>query len=1172
MKYIKESSNEKKESGLKSFLSNHFNIKNRLYNITIMLLLFSCISVSAQTELSLQEFKLPPESSKVHTWWHWMNNGITKDGITKDLESMKKQGVVQATILNVGLPIVNPVEVPDIMFGTPEWYEMFNWALTEAKRVGISIGIHNCDGWSTSGGPWLTAEESMKLYTWSKTTIKGGKEVSVQLALPPNSRNYYRDYAVVAIPLNEKENSFQTAKAKITINKKVDANAISDGNPFSSVVLKAGDVINIELKSKIEISQVKFQSLILDSYKSYFWGNLNKIGGKFILYSSNDNVNFQKVSNVEFRGVSETKSVSIPKTSAQFFKLECLEVTKKYPLSELELLANNETSSYKPVIPNLLQKTGTIGLANNDDFALMRKNISSTVNEQSVIDLTEKLDKNGLLKWKAPKGNWKVIRFGYTTTGAQNGPSTKFGKGFEVDKMDTIALNKHFNSFGKKLKQEANKITDNTFKFLLIDSWEAGLQNWTKNFPEEFKNRRGYDIIPWIPVLCGEVVGNTQLSEGFLFDFQLTISDLIGDNYYKHFRDLCHRDDLEMHAEVIYGERGMYPSIDVLKTNNYPDLVMSEFWGMDFASENRVYQAKEKPRPRLPLFKGFEGNKQVIASEAYTSLAHYSDSPIELKAWGDEAFCSGVNQMILHSYVHQPTDDKPGVTLWKFGASFNRNNPWWNLSNDWMEYQSRIQYVLQKGEPVVDVVYYIGDQLPQSNYKSISKKMPYGYTAFPCSFDMLVNQAKAIDGKLSFGGSQRYAFLALPEKTNMQLSTLKQIAKLVKDGVVVYGPKPEALLSLTDIKHHSEEFKTIADELWGKSNSSIIDKKYGKGKVVWGKPVNELLKELNVVPSFTTNVAEAKEIMFTHKKVGNDDVYFLFNQQNKALSRELLFRTNNKVPEIWDAVDGTTVKPAIYSVEEAQLRIPVSLQPLQSLIFIIRGDKPEKHIAKVHSGSKQIFPLIEKTEAQFTIPTTTLIENNFEFVSQQNNDYIFTDANGKVIKKSLEAPTVFTIDDFNGTIDFEPVYDEKIPSVGIKNLKSLTESDNPSIKYFGGKATYTINFKAPKKAKKNKEDLYLNLGDVDAVAEVVLNGKHLGYYWVPNSKIAIPNLIQSNNVLEITVATVVRNRFIGDFIEYGEVKNLFTTTTVDKYFDKDKPLKPSGLIGPIQLIQYKKEN
>ncbi len=1129
----------------------------KLNFLPIIFLLAISTLAKAQEHINSVDFQSPPQSSRVHTWWHWMNNGITIEGITKDLESMQQQGVVQATILNVGLPIVKVVDVPDVNFGTPEWYEMFHWALTEANRVGISIGVHNCDGWSTSGGPWVSADESMKRFVWSKTTIQGGKELNILLPEPPNSHDYYRDYAVVAFPVYETENSFQSAKSKITINKGADAKEISDGNPYSSVIVNVGDVIDIELKSTISINKVSFYSFILDSFKSWLWGDPDQIGGRFILYASKNNVNFQKVSDLDFRGISETKSIAIPKTEARYFRLECLESTNNYPLSELELLRSNENPTYNPVIPKLLEKTGATNLTQDTDFDLMHNNISSKISEEDVIDLSDKMDSDGLLNWTAPGGNWKIIRFGYTTTERQNNPSTEFGRGYEVDKMDSTALNHHFNGFGKKLVQKAGEFTGNTFKFLLIDSWEAGFQNWTKSFPVEFENRRGYNIIPWIPVLCGEVIEDTKMSEGFLFDFQQTISDLIGDNYYKHFSDLCHRNDLEMHAEVIYGERGMYPAIDVLKANNYPDMVMSEFWAMDFQSENRNYQASEKPRSRLPLFTGFEGKQQIIASEAYTGLAHYSESPFELKPWGDEAFCSGVNQMILHSYVHQSVEDKPGVTLWKFGASFNRNNPWWEFSKDWLEYQSRIQYVLQKGEPAVDVVYYVGDQLPQSFYKSVNDLMPYGYVAYPCNFEMLLNQAKVVDGKLSFGGSQKYAFLALPDKTNMQLATLKQIAKLVKEGLVIYGPKPEKLLSLNDIKFNSDEFNRLADELWG------------KGKVVWGKPINELLEELEVVPGFNTNISDPKEIMFIHKKVGRDDVFFVFNQQNRSLNRELLFRTTNKSPEIWNAEDGRIIKPAVFSQEGEQIRIPVSLEARQSLMFVFRETPGVgKHINQVYMGEKQIFPLADISDTLFTLPKATLVNDDIVIKSEQTNDYTFLSNRGDTIRRFLIKPDVFEIKNFKGSMDFLPIYDEVLESIDISVLKSLTEFDNPSIKYFAGKVKYTIEFVAPKGMAKNSSDVYLNLGKLDAAAEVNLNGKHLVYNWIPGAKIPVSGLIEKKNTLEITVATVCRNRFIGDYIQHGEVRTLWTTTTVDKFFDKDKALKPSGLMGPIQLIQY----
>ncbi len=151
---------------------------------------------------------------------------------------------------------------------------------------------------------------------------------------------------------------------------------------------------------------------------------------------------------------------------------------------------------------------------------------------------------------------------------------------------------------------------------------------------------------------------------------------------------------------------------------------------------------------------------------------------------------SGINQLILHSYVHQPEDKKPGLTLGKFAAHFNRNNPWWEYSQDWLTYQARIQYVLQKGEPVVDVIFYAGDQLPQNFSRSFINELPYGFQTNACNFEMLKNEASVIDGKISFGGRQSFPVVMLPDSKKMDFATLQLIAALVKDGAVFYGPKP----------------------------------------------------------------------------------------------------------------------------------------------------------------------------------------------------------------------------------------------------------------------------------------------------------------------------------------------------------------------------------------------
>jgi len=1127
----------------------------------LFILLFNISSViEAQTTLNGADFKTPPASTKVNTWWHWLSGNITKDGITKDLESMKQQGIVQATILNVGALNSKNADVPNIKFNSPEWFEMFNWALKEANRLDIKIGIHNCDGWSTSGGPWITPEMSMKQFVWSKSSIEGGQEISSKLSQPSSLNNFYRDVAVVAYPMEEKQNSFQKAQPKIEVNKVSAGTVLADGNPNSEIYINKGDIITITLPSDFTANK-----LTLFPHLIFSWNVMSKFKSRYTISSSTDGKVFSKIADLEFLGVNRSISASFPTTTTRYFQLECTE--GNYLLAELEILKDGELPTYSPQVKYLLGKTAALNASNEDVFEVSPKGNSKGIVENSIIDITGQMSPDGMLKWKAPKGHWQIIRFGYTTTGVKNGPATPEGTGLEADKMDTSALNFHFKSFATKLIQSAGKYKGNTFKFLLIDSWECQFQNWTNAFPEEFKNRRGYSIINWIPVLCGETVENTQLSEAFLFDFRKTISDLIDQNYYKHFSELCHKNQLEMHAEVIYGNSGRYPPLDILRSNKYVDLPMTEFWGYLNKNQFPQYEPADRPTAEFPTYAALACNKQVIGSEAYTGGAHYSESPAELKAFGDAAYCSGINQIILHSYVLQPTDKKPGITLGEFGAHFNRNNPWWEYTQDWMTYQSRIQYVLQKGEPVVDVIFYIGDQLPEFFGKSIIFDLPYGFQANACNFDMLKNKAKVIDGKITFGGQQSFPILTLPKSSSMEFATLQRIAELVNDGAVVYGPKPTEMMTVTDIKTNSVAFNKLVEALWGKSGEN----KYGKGKVITGKPIGEVLKQLNVIQDLSTNSKAPKEIMYIHKKLGDTDVYYVFNQQNKSLNREIVFRITGKTPEIWNPENGSITKPAIYSIEKNQIRIPITFKPLESRMFVFKKGVPTHFIQNVTLAGKKIFPQQQLADTTFAIPQAVFKQGKFQFTTALTGEYTYTSNDNKIVKANLSQPKTLEIKDFKASIEFLPITDEVIKPLEITKLKSLTEFDNPAIRYFAGKVKYTIDFKAPDKFASAGDSIVLNLGNMDATAKVLLNGKLLAYAWMPNTCLDISGMLKSENKLEITVATVCRNRFIGDLIQFGSIKSLWTTSPIETILNKDMPLKPSGLMGQLKLIGYAKQ-
>ena len=227
----------------------------------------SCSQNKPHEDLSIQEFQSPPQNVKINTWWHWLDGNITKEGITRDLEAMKAQGVVQATILNIGIFGDKDFGVPKVKFGSDQWFEMFRWALQEADRLGIKIGAHNCDGWSSSGGPWITPEMSMKQIVWTKSIIKGGQKIDVNIKKPYSLKNFYKDIALIAYKTDETMSSFQSALPKVTLNDSTDASYVTDGNPVSTIDLRKGDYLDISMAIPFS-----FDKVAIHLRRSFTWG------------------------------------------------------------------------------------------------------------------------------------------------------------------------------------------------------------------------------------------------------------------------------------------------------------------------------------------------------------------------------------------------------------------------------------------------------------------------------------------------------------------------------------------------------------------------------------------------------------------------------------------------------------------------------------------------------------------------------------------------------------------------------------------------------------------------------------------------------------------------------------------------------------------------------------
>lgn len=1059
-------------------------------------------------ELSSALFRNPPASASVHSWWHWMDNAITTEGITKDLEAMNKQGITTVTILNIGLLGEKNLGVPPVRFNTPEWYGMFQWALREADRLNMKVGLHNCDGWSSSGGPWITPETSMKRCTWSRSVIEGGQLVQLKLPEPHANLGFYRDINVLAFPQRNALSLFQKESPAVLVNDSLTGNCLYDANPLSMCRVISGTKIDIIFEKEFEA-----EKLAIHPRKEFEWGSLANIHFQFELKASDDGKLFRTVGRFDGPAMNRTSVLDLLPVKARYFRIEMKNITgtasEDLGLSEVELLSQQEKPAYATNIPFHLEKTITTMAGEMQQMLVEEGEPSHVVSLNDMIDLTAFMLPDGTLKWDAPRGDWEILRIGYTTTGAINGPATRAGTGLECDKMDTSAFNVHFTSFSEKMITHAGKYAGNTFEYLFIDSWECRYQNWTGNFPAAFEKRRNYSIDKWLPVVCGVEVESKEATERFLQDFRRTIAELIEENYYRHFRDLCNRHKMKSVAEVIYGWSG-HPPLDILKSNSYMDAPMYEFWaGPDRETGFVKYRPAIRSNPEIPAQAGAVYGKQVIPAEAYTGYANFSETPWDLKLYGDRAFCAGINQMVLHSYVHQPFEKQPGVTLGDFGQSFNRHNPWWDFASQWFTYLARAQYVLQQGTAVADILYFTGDSYFEQLNPSADYVVPFGYAVQKCNFDILDNHCTVKDGKLHLDNGLSYEMLLVPDQSVMEFKILKKIAELVQKGAVVVGPRPLKVAGNLNSAENEKALNILSGEMWGSSEKESGENSYGKGKVVYGRSLKSILDRLAVKPDFSCDTAHAANLLYIHKRIGEAEVYFVVNQEDRSVERTCTFRIDGRIPEIWDPEYGTVSVPEQVHKSEGLTTVSLKFRPKESLFFVFRNKK----------------------------------QSDLKIRKELDDQYVITD--------------------FSGTLEFEDI-PEKGP-IPVTDFGSWTDSDDPAIKFYSGKATYRLHFDLPAEQAGIKT-VCLSLDSVMAAHEITLNGKYLGCSTFPGHRFDVSGIVnEKGNKLEIRVANTWRNRIIGDFTEYGALKNCWTTSPVANLPGKDKPLQESGILGRMVL-------
>ncbi len=438
--------------------------------------------------------------------------------------------------------------------------------------------------------------------------------------------------------------------------------------------------------------------------------------------------------------------------------------------------------------------------------------------------------------------------------------------------------------------QEAGPLAGKSLKSVLADSWEAGCLNWTPAMREEFLKRRGYDPLPWLPTLTGRVVGSVDQSDRFLWDFRRVIADLIAENHYGVIQELAHQHGMQFYAEA--PGIGMPTVADELQCKARTDVPMGEFW-LDGHGSADVKEAASAAHIN---------GLRWAAAESFTSVpqnASWKNDPFGVKALGDKHFCLGLNRIVFHRYAHQPFTDKyPGVSMGPWGLNFERTQTWWEQARAWIEYIARCQWMLSQGQFVADVCYFYGEGAPNTlpDRQGLRPAIPAGFDYDGCDAETF-QKMEVRDGRLTLPGGMSYGLLVLAEADRMTPRTLAKVRQLVQSGATVIGRPPRQSPSLQEYPQADEEVRTLVAELWGKDSASqkVIDRSVGRGRVVYGKPVAEVLGEMAIVPDFRTARADAP-IMAVHRHSTEGEIYFVSNQAYQMLESDCTFRVAGRAP------------------------------------------------------------------------------------------------------------------------------------------------------------------------------------------------------------------------------------------------------------------------------------
>ncbi len=1097
--------------------------------LLVLIVLLSITFVGCGTRQNMpteeQSVRYTADDARPWTFWYWMYGAVTPEGITADLEAMKQVGLGGAYLMPIKGVDQGPEYEGQAQQLTPEFWEMVDHSMKEAKRLGLRLGMHICDGFALAGGPWIAPQESMQKIVWSDTIIRGGNIERLPLPQLESYEGYSEDIATYAIPLGKQPAdvvmrpviSLATLPGTEVKDKKKAVNMDEKGVIRSSYPCR----IDYTYEQPVTVSNVE----IVLSGNNYQAHRL-----KVLVSDDGRNYRFLKQLKPARHGWQNTDCHSthgLPPTTAKYFRFEWTPEGSEPGCEDLDAAKWKPNLKIKEIrlhtAPRIHQWEGKAGFVWRVADASTSQEIPDEacvqLNEVRRLTLTE-----GALTAKLPEGEWRILRMGHTSTGHVNATAGG-GKGLECDKFSVAAVRKQFdNWFAQVFEKTTPEVAREVLKYMHVDSWECGSQNWSATFAAEFKSRRGYDLMPYLPLLAGIPMESAEKSEQVLRDVRITIGELVTDVFYTVLAQCAGEYDCRFSAECVS------PTMvaDGLRHYDKVDLPMGEFW-LNSPTHDKLNDV-------LDAVSGAHiYGKNVIQAEGFTEIrGTWDEDPAMLKPLLDRNYALGINKLFFHVFTHNPWLDRtPGMTLDGIGLFYQRDQTWFRESSAFVDYATRCQTLLQKGTPVVDIAVFTGEEMPRRAIlpDRLVSMLPgiYGAERVESERVRLANEGQPL--RVVPVGVTHSANMADPDKwinplrgyqyDSFNKDALLRLAKVEDGHIVLPGGGRYKVLVLPTARPMDPTAVPLSKEV----EQKIAEWKE-QGVIIPELPYKA---ESFAAMGLERDIELPAEVAYAHRTADDMEIYFIANQKNEARNFTASFRQKGLAPKLYDAVTGRTYIPEQWAEREGRTEVSLSLPAY---------------------GSRFVIFFKSKDALELFAGDSLLHEEN---VAAENMAK-------RLVRHEWKEESRTPLENSEWTVHFEKT-DVKLVR---DELFDWSKESDAKVKFYSGRACYTSSFVVQDEF---DGSVLLSLGRVANVATVRVNGKACGIAWTPPYQVDITSaLVAGANRLEIEVVNTWANALRGMDQGSAPFDGIWANA---KYRLPGDDLLPAGLLGPVELVRMK---